>query len=397
MPLPDWRIFSRKPRGIAEARQLVERALKLLPLDPATNLVAAQLARRERRFQDAVDLLESVRSQRLRPDTECDVELALGQLYDQLDDADRAFPLIVSAKAKKAKLSPFREAGRDRFLARVSRMSELATPALASCGMRDAAGPSDYSAPVFLIGFPRSGTTLLEQILGSHPDIEAMEEKGAVAALVDAFLADAGDDAALEKLDEERLSRLRKTYFDEAGRYVDTSSKALIFDKLPLNIIYVPLIWRVFPSAKFILAIRHPCDAALSCLMQNFAANDAMDSFLSLEDTVHTYAAVMGAWKRYADLLPLDCHRIRYEDLIADMEGEVRRLLTFLGVEWDDAVLDYRARASQRTAINTPSYHQVVQPIYQHARYRWKRYERQIGQKMAIMAPLIRYFGYADG
>jgi len=390
-------LLERSEEGLAEATQLVERAMKLVPLDPATNLVAARLARREQRLQDAVDLLEKVRSQPLRPDIECDVELVLGQLYDQLDDAERAFPLIVSGKAKKAKLSPLREVGRHRYLARVSRMSELATPALAGCGMRGAeAGHSSCPDPAFLIGFPRSGTTLLEQMLGNHPAIEAMEEKGAVAAMVDAFLADAGDDGALEELSEENIARLRQIYFDEAGRYVDASSKALLLDKLPLNIIYVPLIWRVFPNAKFILAIRHPCDTSLSCLMQNFAANDAMDSFFSLADTVRTYASVMGAWQKYANLLPLDSHRIRYEDLIEDMEGEVRRLLAFLGVEWNDSVLEYRSRASQRAAINTPSYHQVVQPIYQHARYRWNRYEHQFGQDLGILAPFIGYFGYAE-
>ena len=130
--------------------------------------------------------------------------------------------------------------------------------------------------------------------------------------------------------------------------------------------------------------------------MQNFAVNDGMASFFSLEDTVHTYAAVMGAWRKYADLLPLAYHRIRYEDLVANVEGESRSLLTFLGVGWDDAVLKHTEHARKRGAINTPSYHQVVQPIYQHARYRWKRYENQFVSVMPILQPFISYFGYAE-
>ena len=384
--------------GLVEAGELVERGLKMAPLDPATNLVAAQLARREKRFQDAAELLEKLRSQPLRPEVVGDIELALGQIYDQLDDSERAFPLIVSGNEKKAKLSLLRETGREMYLERVARISSLATSALARC-VEPQAGcvQSDHHDPVFLIGFPRSGTTLLEQILDSHPAIQAMEEKGAVAAMVNAFLADAGDGVeALAELSDEGVSRLRQIYFDEVKRYVDISPGALLVNKLPLNTVAVPVIWRVFPNARFVLAIRHPCDASLSCLMQNFAANDGMASFFSLEDTVHTYAAVMGAWRKYADLLPLAYHRIRYEDLVANVEGESRRLLTFLGVGWDDAVLKHTEHARKRGAINTPSYHQVVQPIYQHARYRWKRYENQFVSVMPILQPFISYFGYAE-
>lgn len=223
-----------------------------------------------------------------------------------------------------------------------------------------------------------------------------MEEKGAVAAMVNAFLADANDgEEALAELSEEGISRLRQIYFDEVKRHIAISPGTLVLDKMPLNTVGVPVIWRVFPNARFILAIRHPCNVSLSCLMQNFAVNDGMASFFSLEDTAHVYAAVMGAWRKYVDLLPLTYHRIRYEDPIADVEWECRSLLTFLGLAWDDAVLKHTEHARKRGAINTPSYHQVVQPIYQHAMYRWKRYESHFAPVMATLQPFIDYFGYA--
>jgi Sulfotransferase family len=156
------------------------------------------------------------------------------------------------------------------------------------------------------------------------------------------------------------------------------------------------LIWRVFPDAKFILAVRHPCDVCLSCFMQNFALNQAMATFYSLESTAALYAKVMGLWQQYVQKLPIRYHRIRYEDLVSNFEHETRRLLDFLEVGWDDAVLQHTEHARKRGTISTPSYHQVTQPIYQHAKYRWKRYAKQLESVMETLQPYIEYFGYEE-
>lgn len=387
-----------KTGELAEAKVLIERALDLYSLHPASNLVAAQLARREKRFQDAVDILERLRSQPLRLDISAEVELSLGQLYDQLDTPTRAYPLIVSGNEKKSMLLLEDEAGRGKYLERVALVSSFATPALALCSIDQSSRDNPaHTDPVFLIGFPRSGTTLLEQILDSHPSIQAMEEKGAVTVMVNAFIAEAeGREDALARLSTEQIEGLRQLYFDEVKHHIYLRPGSLLLDKLPLNVVNVPVIWRIFPNAKFILAIRHPCDASLSCHMQNFAVNEAMASFFSLDETVSAYAAVMTAWLKYVDLLPLSYHRVRYEDLIADIAGESQSLLEFLGVAWDDSVLQHTEHARKRGAINTPSYHQVVQPIYQHAKYRWKRYEREFAPVIATLQPFISYFGYEE-
>lgn len=385
-----------KTGELAEAKMLVERGLEMAPQHPAANLVAAQLARREKRFQDAADMLENIRGQALPPDIAGDIELTLGQIYDDLGDPARAYPLIVGGKSKKAAVCLLHDGDRRKYLERIARIRGLVSPDLAQRSRPRAVGAAlDSPDPVFLIGFPRSGTTLLEQILDSHPAIQAMEEKGAVAVMVNAVLSAASErDDALAELDVEDIDRLRELYFDEVKRHLDLRTGSLLLDKMPLNIVNTPIIWRVFPNAKYILAVRHPCDVSLSCLMQNFAVNEGMAGFFSLEDTVSTYAAVMEAWQEYVDALPLDYHRIRYEDLVANVEGESRRLLTFLGVPWNDAVLKHTEHARQRGAINTPSYHQVVQPIYQHARYRWERYEREFAPVMETLRPFISYFGY---
>jgi hypothetical protein len=255
----------------------------------------------------------------------------------------------------------------------------------------------DEQAPIFMIGFPRSGTTLLEQILGSHPDLQTLEEKDTVATMLKSFLAMAGDsEHALAELDQTQILRLRKEYFDRAAHHISLRPGALLVDKMPLNTAYVPLLWRVFPHAKFILSIRHPCDVCLSCFMQNFAINEGMVGFFTLEDTSQIYSLVMGAWRKYAQELPLNYWQIRYEDLIEDVEGQAHQLLDFIGVPWNDAVLSHTEYAQQRTNIRTPSYHQVTQPIYQRAKYRWKRYEKEFAPVIEVLQPFIEQFGYSE-
>lgn len=384
-----------KTGQIEEAERLTKEGLGLVPNDAAFNLVAAQLDRRAKRFDDAVQRLERLRGESVPVDTAAEARILLGQVYDQMGRTEDAYRMIVEGKRLKASVTLRGAAGRHRYLDRVARIARFATDTLATTK-----GNEDVQAgvaPVFLIGFPRSGTTLLEQMLDSHPDLQTMEEKGAVAAMVNRFLELAGDrHDALAMLGAEEIGQLRALYFEEVARHVDRRPGATLVDKMPLNTVGVPVIWKVFPDAKFIVAVRHPCDVCLSCLMQDFAVNEGMASFFSIEDTVRTYAAVMGAWRDYAQLLPLHYHRIRYEDLIVDVEGETRRLLAFLDLPWNDSVLDHVAHARRKGTINTPSYHQVTQPIYQDAKYRWRRYEEAFRPVMDELRPFIEYFGYAD-
>ncbi len=384
-----------KTGKLEEARLHTERGLALAPKNPAITLVATQLARREKRLHEASSLLEGLLGQPLTPDKRADALIELGQIQDQLGDAAKALPAIVEGKRLKAMTTLRSDCDRLRYLDRVNLISGLATKSLASSAVT--ANTTQFATPIFLIGFPRSGTTLLEQILDSHPSLQSMEERGAVAHMVNRFLSMVVNrDDALANLNSEEIADLQQSYFEEVARNIELRPNTHLIDKMPLNTAGVPVIWRAFPKAKFILSIRHPCDVCLSCLMQNFAVNEGMASFFSLEDTVRTYAAVMGAWQKYVILLPLDYHRIRYEDLIADVEGETRKLLTFLDIDWDGAVLDHTEHARQRGAINTPSYHQVTQPIYQSAKYRWHRYKEAFEPYMSILQPFIEYFGYTE-
>lgn len=205
-----------------------------------------------------------------------------------------------------------------------------------------------------------------------------------------------GYPGALAALSPERIGDLRAQYMAQAARYLDPAGGDRFIDKMPLNIIDLGLIVRLFPGARIILALRHPCDCCLSCFMQSFVANDAMANFHTLEDAAGLYAEVMGLWAEYRRLLPMNVHRIRYEDLVGDLEGEARRLLDFLELEWDERVLEYSRHARERKQITTPSYNQVTEAIYTRARYRWQRYEEQMAPIMPLLAPYIEAFGYGE-
>ena len=252
--------------------------------------------------------------------------------------------------------------------------------------------------PVFLVGFPRSGTTLLDTILRSHAAIAVVEEAPAVAKMRKALeRLPGGDPNGLAQLDPADLAGLRQTYFTELEKYLEPDDRsAILVDKLPLNIIEVGLIHRIFPKARFLFSLRHPCDCVLSCFMQDFKLNDAMANFLDLEDAARFYDKVMTLWQQYQELLPLGVQTVRYESLIEAFDETLTPVFGFLGVDWDEGVRDYAGTARRRGRINTPSYNQVTQPLYTRSRGRWERYREDLQPVLPLLLPWARRWGYGE-
>ena len=212
---------------------------------------------------------------------------------------------------------------------------------------------------------------------------------GAASAVV-------GDLGALPNLNSGDLERARSAYFGELDRHVDRAAPGLVVDKLPLNMLGLPLIRALFPDAPVIFARRHPCDVVLSGFMQSFVMNEAMACYLDLGDAADFYDVGMNVWQRSSELFPDRIHISVYERLVADPEASLRPLVDFLRLEWRPELLDHQSTAVARGAISTPSYDQVVQPLNMTASGRWRRYEEQLAPVLPVLLPWAERLGYAD-
>ena len=248
----------------------------------------------------------------------------------------------------------------------------------------------------FVVGFPRSGTTLLDTIMRSHSSISVIEEKPLIQrALHKAF---GGTIPKLEDISDKQKILMRKTYLEGCEECLGDEYKGenLIIDKLPLNLSWLPYLDIVFPGAPIIFAARHPYDALLSNFMQNFALNPSMACMLDLKTAAELYVVCMDIFEASVENLDLNVHVYRYESIIHDFDNEVSKLLTFLELDWEDEVRDYRETAMARGKINTPSYKQVVQPIYSESAYRWERYKGFISEIFPQIEPYVEKLGYSD-
>lgn len=314
----------------------------------------------------------------------------IGRLADKAKRPDVAFPAYAEMNRLTAEANPEVRAEAAAYREHIGALGAMLTPEYAASWRRDEPAADGRPSPIFLVGFPRSGTTLLDTMLMGHPALHVLEE---VPILEKAGLA-LGDFGRLPELGTEETSRLRSLYFEALDEADSEARGRIVVDKLPLNIAGAPLIHRLFPDAKLIFALRHPCDVVLSCFMQGFDLNPAMANFLDLEDSARLYDRIMTVWTRSRELLPLDVHTVRYESLVEDMERELRPLIGFLGLEWDEKVLDHRGTAEKRGPIATPSYAQVAEPIYKRASGRWERYREQMEPVLPILAPWAERFGY---
>jgi len=287
----------------------------------------------------------------------------LGKMLDEADRFDEAFAHY--SRANSLVLQMRRAAGEgyssDQFAHGVDESIAMFTPDFFA-RTRDWGEPSEL--PVFIVGMPRSGTTLVEQIASSHPDVFGAGE-----------LRDIGNIAASLRVTECERGPIK----DAAGKQLDRlrvlgGSALRVIDKMPENVERLGLIATLFPSARVILCRRDPRDTCLSCFFQRFSAGNlfSFDLVQCGRHHVHT-DRLIAHWLK---VLPLRMLEVQYEDLVADLEGQSRRIISFLGLPWNAACLDFHR--TERT-VQTASDWQVRQPIYTRSVGRWRNYERHLG------------------
>lgn len=349
------------------------------------NFLSALEHRRAKRFEAALACLDQV-PEDIEPERTAHLRATL---LDRLGRSDAAFEWIEEAGRRHAAHAsdPLGRAAELRAEVRgeIGRM----TPEWARSWTPDAAPAA--ATPVFLLGFPRSGTTLLDTILMGHPQTVVLEEKPTLLVIDQEI----GGFDALAGMDADAIEAARARYFEEVARHVDLAPGQMLVDKSPLYLYKLPLIRRLFPEARIILSLRHPCDVLLSCLMSNFRLNRAMSNFLRPEDAAELYDLSFRHWEAAQALFGMPAHRIVYEQLVADVEAEVRPLFDWLGLDWTPEALDHTRTARSRGLITTASYSQVTEPIYTRSAGRWQAYREHLRPVLPILEPWVERFGYS--
>ncbi|KAK0332558.1 hypothetical protein LTR94_024378, partial [Friedmanniomyces endolithicus] len=353
---------------LGEARQAYEAALAIQPDHHRALSSLVSLGRQTQDDNQVAALERLFDDQDPDPARQQHLGHALAKSYEDMGDYPKALDWLGRAKAGRKRIAPY-EVSRDRALFEAAASS--AGPAV--LGFKD-------PTPLFIVGLPRTGTTLLDRVLSSHPKIVSAGELGDFSLLVKRMggsatpmVLDAETFAAAETLD---FSALGQAYVQRARASVEGGAgrnAERVIDKMPLNVLNVGLINRALPEARILCLRRHPVDSALSNYRQLFATDfPYYDYAFDLADAGRYYALFDRLVAHWRDSLPSDRFvEVAYEDLVADLEGQTRRLLDFVGLPFDPACLSFH---ENRAAVSTAGSAQVRSPLYSTSIGRWKRY-----------------------
>ena len=383
----------------AEARDFAHRALDIEPRQSIAHMALAAADIGESRFDPAAARLKTLLADPTFNAADRPAALALlGDTMDARDQCEAALGAYVEGKQESREqyaATPIAKAARvhlDR-LAELTLYARTLDPWAATAPDLDPVGPSDPSVHVFLVGFPRSGTTLLEQVLASHSEIITLDEKPLLEQAESEFLISASHFQRLIDISDDALEPYRTLYWWQiADRGLRVSGKVFV-DKFPLNSLLLPLIARLFPRAKILFSERDPRDVVFSCFRRCFAMNPAMYQFVTLQGAATFYDKVMSLVKEYRRIIPNTLYVARYESLIEDFERECRQICAFLGVEWNESMGDFAATASGRS-IATPSAVQVRRGLYSEGVGQWRRYREALEPVLPILSPWIESLSY---
>jgi tetratricopeptide (TPR) repeat protein len=419
--------------GAAEqAEEALRAALADGATDPGTSVTLVKMLERTNRVSEARTILEQALTDRDTAGFEGGLALAratlaqrdgddelavrlLRQVLGECRDFDRRqyqlFPLAKSLDAlgrHEEAFETLQEAHRSQ-LAHLQMAHPLLTvrsaPTLViteyGCDPVDVATWSDSDAPpveaspVFIVAFPRSGTTLLELTLDAHPELQSMDEQPFLQnALEDLTAQGIRYPMQLGRLDASQLESVRRRYWERVRSKVTLARGQRLVDKNPLNLLRLPVIRRIFPNSRIIVAVRHPCDVLLSCYMQHFRAPEFALLCNDLETMAAGYRRSFDFWYQQAELLRPAMREVRYESFVADFQNEVRGIVDFLELPWNDSLLAPAQRAREKGFISTPSYSQVVQPINRKSVGRWRAYERHLAPVLPYVQPYLERWGY---
>jgi Flp pilus assembly protein TadD len=364
---------------------------------PAAVWLAARIAHARGDVAAVIERTAAVLSRAdITPEQRAQTLLLRSLAFDDADRVGDSFAAAVEGKAILRALYAERAGGRESETGKMKRLAawfSAADPAPWRTTPAPGAMTGSARTHVFLVGFPRSGTTLLEQVLAGHPEVSALEEAPTLAEPYAEFLTSADGLARLSKLGEADARIWRGRYWSQvATRGVAPAGKVFV-DKAPAGTIYLPLIAKLFPGAKVLFAVRDPRDVVLSCFRNNFQLNAMTYAFTELGETAACYDACMAMAEVYRRVLPLDLREVRHEALVENFEAELAGIAAFLGIEVTPQMADIAGTSARRT-VRTPSAVQVREGLNRRRLARWRAYENDLAPVLPVLAPWVARWGY---
>jgi tetratricopeptide (TPR) repeat protein len=364
-----------------EAEALLNKALEL-DVDNSEALAALVSLKRARADDPRFAQLEALYGRRttLPPNKQVLLDFAMGKALEEVGRYNAAFDAYAEGNRLHRAGHPYDEAGQVRTFE--TTRSFFSLELFRKCAELEAGLPpaKDERVPVFIVGMPRSGTTLIEQVLASHPSLFGAGELPTLGRLAQSVDLPPADTPGWD----ERLLALRKlgqTYLDDVWKLAPRAR--YITDKMPGNFLYLGLLHLMLPQAKIIHAMRDPLDSCFSCYALRFS--DGHEYCYDLETLGRFYLRYRQLMQHWHDVLPpgriLD---VRYEDTVADLEAQARRVLEYIGLPWNPACLNFH---ENKRAVSTASVTQVRQPIYKTSVARWKHFESHLGPLLEIIRP----------
>jgi tetratricopeptide (TPR) repeat protein len=385
-------------RRVDDAAALIDRALQANSAYAPALLARARLNRQAGRLEEAERLLRSFpttaeREIRIR----CCYEL--GAVLDRQGRYDEAMTAFLEAKALLCADTQLFSGHLQAVRARRKEIEANCSREIFQGWLEAGQMLQPHRKLALLCGHPRSGTTLLEQVLDSHPDIISVDERevfrdDAYAPLTRA-LPEATMLPVLKAAQSDALLQSRENYFHHMELCVGTPiGNRLLIDKNPSYIFFIPAFIRVFPEAKFLAALRDPRDVCLSCFMlPHYTISQGTAEYASLHSVAENYVSLMSLWVTLAPLIEGRYLEVRYENMVDDLESVSRRVLDFLGAPWDARVLRFDKHAHNK-AMRAPTYVEVSKPIFKTAVGRWRNYQKYLEPHLDKLEPFVKAFGY---
>ncbi len=390
-------VYERLRRSEA-AGDLVDRALKSDPGFAPALLLRAKLERQAGRLDEAAQRLWTFPAS-AEPNLRASALYEFGAILDRQGQYDQAMEAFLQAKALLQSQAARPAAELKVMRTRINHLTANASMEVLKKWVDDSALLQPVHRMALLGGHPRSGTTLLEQVLDSHPGMVSAEEteifyNDAYGPLLWGHPEDLAMYDALAAAKPNALQTARQNYF----RAMELSlgqpiAGRLLIDKNPSYTFLIPALVRIFPEMKYLITLRDPRDVVLSCFMQNLPLNQVGAACLTLASTAAEYVELMGGWRTLAPKLPVPYLEVRYEDMVENLESVARKTLEFLGVSWDDKVLGFDAHARAKM-VRSPTYADVTQPVYKRARGRWRNYQKYLDPHLAKLEPFVKALGY---